>query len=124
VGLVLLAPVVAACGVLVPRQELALGDARLPWGLMLALAGVVALVTLLHLQAVSRWWVVAGAIGWAVPVLVASMPTDSGDLLMTQEIVSLVFVFGGVVPLGIGVGLSPRGQRRGARHSASRISLG
>lgn len=120
VGLVLLAPVVGVCGVLVHRQEIALGGARLPWGLMLALAGVVALVVLLHLQAVSRWWVAAGALGWAVPVLVASIPTGSGDLLMTQEIVSLVFVFGGVLPLGIGVGLPPRG----AQHSAPGITLG
>lgn len=111
-GLVLLAPIVGVCGVLVHRHEVAVGPVRLPWGLLLALAGVVALVVVLHLQAASRWGLAVAGLGWAAPVLLMSMSTSSGDLLMTQEAASLVFVFGGVVPIGIGVGLSPRGRRR------------
>lgn len=110
--LVLVAPVVAVCGAAVHLADLSLGPIRLPWGLLLALAGSTGLFVLAHLLATNRWWIGGVALGWLAPVVVLSMATGAGDLVLTQSAASWVYLIGGVVGIGVVLGLTPAGARQ------------
>lgn len=76
-----------------------------PFGLLLAV-GAAAGVCVLAGQAVrSRIGIGVVALAWLVPVLVMAQPRAEGDVVIAGDATGLLFLFGGVVSIGVTVGL-------------------
>jgi Family of unknown function (DUF6113) len=99
------AVVVAVCGAFVHTATVRPAGVPVPYGLVLALLGVAALLVLAQLSARSRIGKGAVAAGWLVPVVLMSQPSRAGDVVIAGDIRGLVYLFGGVILIGVAVGL-------------------
>lgn len=124
---VVLGLVVGAVGTVMHRVVVT--DHLLPVGIVVALLAVLAGGVLA--RAWTGWAGVAGyAIGWVVAVQVLASEGPGGDLLVPNQTVGLVWVYGGMAVVGIVAFLpwswfSDRPLRSGAaRHPAAQIVTG
>lgn len=103
--------VVAVCGTFVHAATVRPAGLPVPYGLVLALLGVAALLVLAQLTARSRFGTAVIAAGWLVPVILLSQTRPTGDVVIVGDPRGLAFVFGGVVLAGVAVGLPNQGRR-------------
>lgn len=83
-----------------------------PYGVTLALSGLGALLMLGHAWARSRVDKIFIATAWLVPVMLLSQARGAGDLVVAADLPGLVFLYGGVVLVGVVVGIPvPRPSR-------------
>ena len=106
--LTLAAAVVAVCGTFVHLSIARPAGLAVPYGLMLALLGVAALVILAQAAARSRIGKGVIAAGWLLPVIVLTQTTGAGDVVIVGDIRGLSYLFGGVILLGVAIGLPNR----------------
>jgi hypothetical protein len=99
------------CAAFVNTSSGRLGPVPVPFGLILGLSGLVALVVLVHVTARSRIGVVLVSAGWLAPVYVLSQKRAAGDVVIAGDGPGLVLLFGGVIVIGIGLGFPPAGRR-------------
>lgn len=104
-GLVLLGAVAGISGAFVHGATARLGGVPLPYGLVVALLGVAAGLTVAHLTVGGRLARAAVAVGWLLPVFALSQARSSGDLVVAGNAAGLAFALGGVVFSGLAVGL-------------------
>ncbi|QTX04255.1 hypothetical protein [Agromyces archimandritae] len=93
-----------------------IGGAELPWGLVLALAGVACLVAGLRLLAADRWPAIAAAIGIVGTVAVLTLPGPGGSVLVPGGIPGIVWAIGPAL-VSVVVLAWPRLPERGRRHA-------
>lgn len=100
VSTVVLAVVAAACGLAGAFVQ----GAR-PGGTLLALAATAATMILARRWAPNR--IAVGLIGaaWLAPVIVVAVNRPEGDVVIASGVEGLVFLFGGVLCIGVAVGL-------------------
>ena len=105
-------------GAFVQAQRLFAGSVTLPWGTALTLATLV--VTMRAAVAITSRRLEAAVIvaAWVISSLVFSAKTPSGDLVISAASWSVVYLFGGVVLVGLAASLPPRNPRQ-ARHPSS-----
>jgi uncharacterized membrane protein len=98
---------VAVAGVLVHAW-------RSPFGLVLALAAAVGMCLLARDAGRTRLGIGVVGTAWLLPVLVLAQPRPGGDVLIESNPTGLMFLFGGVVPWAVvlGMGAVPRGSRK------------
>jgi hypothetical protein len=99
------------------RGVIAVGDALLPWGLVVAVLGAACFLVGLRLYSGSRAVTLAGALGLIVPIFVFSLQGPGGSVVIVQDVPGLVWDF---VPALIAVGVLawPRLPARGAGTAA------
>ncbi len=98
-------------GVLVSRMSTSVAGIPLPYGLLLAVVAAAALFREAR-HARGSAGVVAGAVGWAVPVLVGSWPRPEGDILVGGDAVGIGFVLLGILAAGWSLRRSRRDDDR------------
>lgn len=109
-GLTLSAVAVAVAGAFMHAATARPGGVPVPYGLVLALLGLAALLWLAHLGSRSRLGLVVVAAGWLLPVVALSLSRPAGDVVITGNARGLTFLFGGVVLVGLAVGIPVRPQ--------------
>lgn len=77
----------------------------LPVGLLLALGPAAAVYVLAGWLLRSRLAVLAPGTGWLLPVLVMSVPSPEGDLVVAANPAGYAFLLGGSVLIGLAVAL-------------------
>ncbi|MGV1034688.1 MAG: hypothetical protein ACOYBP_05630 [Microbacteriaceae bacterium] len=75
------------------QAVLEIGDVVLPWGIVVACLGVLALLLGVRLLAPSRSDVIWVALGVMIAVFVLALPSPSGTVLVPNGIVGMVWVF-------------------------------
>jgi hypothetical protein len=81
---------VAGVAALVSRVELELGPIRLPWGLVLAVAGSASLVVLA--RALGRAAGIAAAGGWLLGLFYVISTRPEGDYVVAKDALSYTFL--------------------------------
>lgn len=107
-SLTVLAPVVAIAGTFVHAAMVRTGTIPVPYGLVLALGGLAAVLLLAHQAARGRLGVVPVAAAWLLPVWLLAQDRSAGDVVITNGWVGLTYLFTGVVFVGVAVGLPQR----------------
>ncbi|MGH8829370.1 MAG: DUF6113 family protein [Jiangellaceae bacterium] len=82
-------------------------------GVVLALGAMVGLMALARRWAGSRAGMAVTAIMWLVPVVVLAQTRPEGDMVIAGDARGLVFLFGGVLCVGIGLGLGAESSESG-----------
>jgi FtsH-binding integral membrane protein len=103
--LVLVAVVVAVAGAFVHAATARIGPFPLPYGLVLALLGLAALLWLAHAAARTRLGTVLVAAGWLLPVVVLAQGRAAGDVVIQGDVRGLAFLLAGVVFIGVALGV-------------------
>jgi hypothetical protein len=106
-GLTIVGVLVGVTGAFIHSAAVDVGPVSVPYGLVLAVVGVAALLVMAHLVARTRVGVGAVAAGWLLPVVVLSQARPAGDVVIASDTIGMVFLFGGVVLVGLGLGLPP-----------------
>lgn len=107
-GLTVLSVVVAVAGTFVHAGMVYAGTIPIPYGLVLALAGLTAVLLLVHRTARGRLGVVPVATAWLLPVWLLAQERPAGDVVISNGWAGLTYLFTGVVLIGAGVGLPRR----------------
>lgn len=107
-GLTVLAPVVAVAGTFVHAAMVRIDTVPVPYGLVLASAGLAGVLLLAHKAARARLGVVPVATAWLLPVWLLAQERPAGDVVIANSWVGLTYLFTGVVLIGVGVGLPQR----------------
>lgn len=76
-----------------------------PLGLALALSAVVGLVLICRSWASSRIGIGVAGLSWLAAVLVLAAPHPEGDVVIAGDTPGLVYLFGGVLCVGVAIGL-------------------
>jgi hypothetical protein len=76
-----------------------------PYGVAIALAGLAAVMVLAHASVPSRADKIIVAVTWLAPVFVLSQGRSAGDLVVGADLRGVVFLYGGVLLVGVFVGL-------------------
>jgi hypothetical protein len=76
------------------RHALRIGDVVVPWGLVAALAGVLALLLGIRLVAGGRWAAAAAAAGIIGSVALFTLPGRGGSVLVTGDVVGTIWAVG------------------------------
>jgi FtsH-binding integral membrane protein len=95
----------AVAGAFVHLATVQVNGFGLPYGLVIALAGLIGLLALAQASAGSRIEKVLVAAAWLVPVFVLSQGRPAGDLVIAADARGLVLLYGGVALIGFAVGL-------------------
>jgi hypothetical protein len=111
---VLTGAVTALCGLAVHRHVWRGLPVDLPWGLLLALTTVFAVVRAAGLL-VATAGLVGVAVGWVVAVLLLQPPRDEGDFLLAGDALGYVFLFGGMAAVATAVVTGVNAQGRTGR---------
>jgi hypothetical protein len=104
-ALVLIAVVVAVAGAFVHAATARMGPVPLPYGLVLALLGLAALLWLTHAAARTRLGTALVAAGWLLPVVVLAQGRAAGDVVIPGDPRGLAFLLGGVLLIGVALGV-------------------
>ena len=98
-------------GAFVQAQRSFAGPVTVPWGTALTLMTLV--FTMRAVVAITSRRLEAAVIGaaWVIASLVFSAKTSSGDLVISSASWSVVYLFGGVVLVGLAASLPPRHPR-------------
>ena len=107
-ALTIISVAVAVAGTFVHAATLHVGDVALPYGLVLALGGLTAVLVLTHGLARTRAGKVPVAVAWIVPTWVLAQDRPAGDVVIANGWPGLVFLFGGIVVVGVILGLPQR----------------
>ena len=91
---VLLGAVYGAVASLGHRQELRIGDVVIPWGLVAALLGVLALLVGIRLVAGGRWVAAATAAGIIGMVALLTLQGVGGTVLVPGDVVGTIWSIG------------------------------
>jgi len=112
---------IVACGVggamfaaiagFVAADRFQVGPVTVPWGLVLVLATLVAVLRALALITGSRLAPWAFGVGWLAVTYVFSTPSAGGDLVLSDSTRSVVYLFGGVIAVGVVAMLPPESLR-------------
>lgn len=115
-GLCIAAFAAAIAGAFVHPATAQMGGMDIPYGVVIALAGLAAVMVIAHAAVASRAGKALVAMGWLAPVFVLSQARSAGDLVVAADLRGLVFLYGGVLLVGIFVGLpvARRPQKTGA----------
>ncbi|HEX6233628.1 MAG TPA: DUF6113 family protein [Jiangellaceae bacterium] len=115
-GLCVAAFTAAVAGTFVHPATARMGGMDIPFGVVIALAGLAAVMVIAHASVPSRADKAIVAVGWLAPVFVLSQARSAGDLVVAADLRGLVFLYGGVLLVGIFVGLPVvrRPQKTGA----------
>ncbi|HEU4543116.1 MAG TPA: DUF6113 family protein [Jiangellaceae bacterium] len=111
-GLCIVAAVSAVAAAFVHLSRVRIGVVHVPYGLGLALAGLAAVMVLAHARARSRLDKILVAAAGLVPVFVLSQERGAGDVVIAAGMRGLVFLYGGVMLVGIFVALPTMRQRQ------------
>jgi len=76
------------------RQAIRIGDVEVPWGLVAALTGVLALLVGIRLVAGGRWVAAAAAVGLVGIVGLFTLPGPGGSVLVAGDLVGTVWAVG------------------------------
>jgi FtsH-binding integral membrane protein len=95
----------AVAGAFVHPATVQVSGFGVPYGLIIALAGLIGLLVLAQWWAGSRIDKVFVAAAWLVPVFVLSQGRPAGDLVIAADARGLVFLYGGVALIGLAIGL-------------------
>ena len=103
---------IGVAGAFVQSQRTFVGSLTVPWGVPLTLATLV--LTMRAAVAITRRRIEAAVIGacWVLVSLVLSAKSPSGDLVISAASWSVVYLFGGVVLVGLAASLPPPRPRR------------
>lgn len=107
-GLTGLSAVAAIAGTFVHAGIVHAGTIPVPYGLVLALSGLAAVLLLTYKTARSRLGVVPVASAWLLPVWLLAQERPAGDVVIANGWAGLTYLFTGVVLIGVGVGLPQR----------------
>lgn len=91
------------------RHEI--GSVTVPWGLVLVLVTLMAVLRALALMTRSRLAPWAFGVGWLAITYVYSTPSAGGDLVLSDSTRSVVYLFGGVIAVGVIAMLPPEPLR-------------
>jgi len=75
-------------------QSIRVGEVVLPWGLVLALIGVFALLLGIRLVAGGRWVAAAAGVGIVAIVALLTLPGPGGSVLVTGDLVGTIWAVG------------------------------
>lgn len=89
--------VLGAFGGFLQAWTIPVGDFRLPIGLLLTLACLIACIRAVIHAFATRKAGVAFFIGWAVVSVILALPTSEGDIVIGRTTLAVVYLFGGVV---------------------------
>ncbi len=73
------------------RHALRIGDVVIPWGLVAALAGVLALLLGIRIVAGGRWTAAAAAVGIIGVVSLLTLPGRGGSVLVTGDVLGTIW---------------------------------
>ncbi|MFE6256073.1 histidinol dehydrogenase [Agromyces sp. NPDC057865] len=76
------------------RQSFRIGDVEVPWGLVLALVGVFALLLGIRLVAGGRWAAAAAGAGIVGIVALLTLPGPGGSVLVAGDLVGTIWAVG------------------------------
>lgn len=99
------AAVTAAAGAFVHPSTARVAGVDVPYGVALALSGLGALLMLGHTWARSRVDKIVVATAWLVPMILLSQQRGAGDLVVAADLPGLIFLYGGLVLVGVAVGM-------------------
>jgi Family of unknown function (DUF6113) len=105
-SLALLGCCVGVAGSFVQAMDAYVGGVRVPWGVVLAIASIGALLLVARATAASRWAVGLAMFGWLCGVIPFTFQRPEGDLVISSGATGLVFLAAGVVIAGVGLGVS------------------
>lgn len=108
--LTIVAAVVGVCGSFVHAATARPAGLPIPYGLVLALLGVASVLVLAQQIAAGRLGKGVVAAGWLLPVMLLSLTSPAGDIVVASDARGLGYLFGGVILVGVAVGLP--GRRR------------
>jgi hypothetical protein len=109
-GLTLVAVVVAVTGAFIHAAMARPAGVPMPYGLVLALLGLAAVLWLAHSGSDSRLSLIVVAAGWLLPVVALTQSRPAGDLVIPGDARGLTFLFGGVVLVGLALGIPVRAR--------------
>lgn len=99
--------VLGVVGAFVHPLRLTVAGARVPVLLPVVLVALLALVVAAGVLGRGRPAAVLVAAAWLVTTVAFALPGPGGDLVVTGEVVSLVYLAGGMVVAAVGVGSTP-----------------
>ena len=99
------------------RQELRIGEVVIPWGLVAALVGVLALLLGIRLVAGGRWVAAAAAVGIVGTVALLTLPGRGGSVLVAGDVTGTIWAVGPALIAVLVVGWPKLPQLRTARTS-------
>jgi hypothetical protein len=76
------------------RHEIRIGEIAIPWGLVAALAGVLALLLGIRLVAGGRWVAAAAAVGVIGTVALLTLPGPGGSVLVAGDVEGTIWAVG------------------------------
>ncbi|KRE21607.1 hypothetical protein [Agromyces sp. Soil535] len=76
------------------RHEIRIGEIVIPWGLVAALAGVLALLLGIRLVAGGRWVAAAAAVGVVGTVALLTLPGPGGSVLVAGDVEGTIWAVG------------------------------
>jgi hypothetical protein len=76
------------------RNEIRIGEILIPWGLVAALAGVLALLLGIRLVAGGRWVAAAAAVGIVGTVALLTLPGRGGSVLVAGDVEGTIWAVG------------------------------
>lgn len=107
-GLTALGVVVAVAGTFAHGRMAHVDTAPIPYGLVLALLGLAAVLLLAHESARSRLGVVPVATAWLFAVWLLAQERPAGDVVISNGWPGLTYLYAGVVLIGVGIALPQR----------------
>lgn len=111
---VLLGGIYGAVATIGHRQSVTIGEVVVPWGLVVALAGVLALLLGIRLVAGGRWVAAAAAVGVIGVVALLTLPGPGGSVLVAGDVVGTVWAVGPALIAVLVVAWPELPQRRAA----------
>ncbi len=107
-GLTALSIVVAVAGTFAHGRMAHIDTVPVPYGLVLALLGLAAVLLLAHETAHSRLGVVPVATAWLLPVWLLAQERPAGDVVIASGWPGLTYLYAGVILIGVGIALPQR----------------
>jgi hypothetical protein len=103
----LLGALVGAAGSFVQAASLDVGPMQLPYGVLLALGASAATVVAAGRATARRTGALLTAVAWIVAVLSTMVPRAEGDLVLAARWPAYLWVYGGMVVVGLSAVLAP-----------------
>lgn len=107
-GLTLVAVLVGVSGAFVHAATARPGGLPVPYGLVLALLGLAALLVLARSLVRSRPGTAAVTAGWLLPVVALAQGRPAGDVVIPADWRGMTLLFGGVLLVAVGLGIPVR----------------
>jgi uncharacterized protein DUF6113 len=124
VSLALLGLCIGVAGSFVQAMDTYVVGVRVPWGVVLAIVSIGALLVVARVTGASRWAVGLAMFGWLCGVIPFTFQRPEGDLVISSGATGLVFLAAGVVIAGVGLGASaPSAKSVESRTESDSIEL-